>query len=872
MKSIKRALALLLAALLILSAPALATEAEIPADSPPAQEQALSEDAAGETIAAEQPVEADVPAEVVPAEALPVEAAPVEDVPAEDVPAEALPAGDAPVEDAAGALPAEEEPEAQEGGDILAEAAGELPDEEIPEEPEPQGSFEVTEEAVLDGAADNDALFQGYAADVLGLEQAARNRRVGQELSGANGRLYAKLVPLIQQVAAGQRTSTEFTLAPADIGVASPIAVSASATSAAALSSAIGLNFSLVMDTLTSDYPYELYWFDKTLLATITYKYDAVSGGVQLTSLVVRMQVCKEYAAGSYVLSTAKLDTVKRAAANAQAIVASYRSKSDAQKLQGYVSEICSRVTYNSAAVRQVDYGNPWQIVWVFDGDPGTNVVCEGYAKALKYLCDLTSFAGNVHCYTMTGTVSGIASGAHMWNVVTLPDGRNCLVDATFADGGYAGLALAAPSKVVAAGKSYSFNANGRTATYTYDALSMSVFPASVRTLTVGTGTASAAPAVQSVSLSPGGTIRLVVGESRSLKASFSPAGADPQKLTWASSNSKVVAVSASGVIKAKKKGKAVVAVRTANGRIAKVTVQVAKKAKVKKVALSPSGTRALTVGNTLQLTAGFSPWNGRAAVKWASSNKAVAQVSGSGLVRAVGEGSATITVITSNKKKASMRVTVTDPNAPNEVRVWYGSTRIANGSGFTMQAGGSLSFTAAGYLNGVHDASRAIAWSSSNSAVATVSGGRVVSAGPGTAVITVRASSRASLQLRVTVTRNRIDGITARPSAAACKGVKSMAAALKSVEILGPNRIVAEIYFVNGRLKKAKGIKNFRVTLTAPDGAVLASGGAAKYKCAAKKGALKTLKVVFTGSQVKRILNLSSLSTVSMTCSGTLY
>ena len=228
--------------------------------------------------------------------------------------------------------------------------------------------------------------------------------------------------------------------------------------------------------------------------------------------------------------------------------------------------------------------------MWVFDGDSSTNVVCEGYAKAFKYLCDLTSFTGSVDCYTLTGDLSGAASGAHMWNVVTV-GGKSYMVDATFTDGGYTGLVMGMPARVVTAGVSYTFTSMGRSVTYTYDSLSRSVFPASVRTLATSASTVIAPPAVQSVSLSPGGTIRMVVGDTCALRPVYSPAGADPKGLAWASSNAKVATVSGSGVVKAKKNGTAVVAVRTGNGKVASVTVQVYKKAKVKKVTLSRSGT-----------------------------------------------------------------------------------------------------------------------------------------------------------------------------------------------------------------------------------------------------------------------------------------
>ena len=650
MKKFQRALALLLAALLILSAPALAAEAETPAEAEAAafDAQEIAQDPTEES--AQEPAEEAVPVQAAEAEA-------AEETPGEDVQAGEDPAASEPVvADADDAQPREISEE-QDGGDILAEAAGELPREsvraceEAQEAQDDPAEYAVTEEATLGGAADNDALFEGYAADVLGLESVAQNRRfMGLELLGITGRLYSALATRIQKVAAGQVTNTSFSLTPAELGATSVIPMTVdTARDNGALSTYLGMNFSLALNTLVSDFPYEMYWFDKTVSSTLTYHFKAVSGGVKLTGVDVKLRVCAEYAAGTYLLSTAKLNAVKRAASNARAIVNSYKSKTDEQKLRGYVTEICKRVTYNSAALSQRNYGNPWQIVWVFDGDAGTNVVCEGYAKALKYLCDLTSFSGGVHCYTLTGnvSVSGASDDSHMWNVVTLPGGGNWLVDATFTDGGYPGLVLSAPSKVLSAGRSYSFATAGRTLTYTYDSLSMSVFPAGVRTLATTT---------QSVSL--GGTIRMVVGDKRTLKPTYSPAGASPQTLTWASSNSKVVSVSASGVIKAKKKGTARIAVRTANGKTAIVTVKVYKKAKVKKVTLSRKGTLYLRAGTSIKLSASYSPWNARSGFKWSSSKKAVAAVNGSGQVYARKKGKAVITV-KAGGKKARVKVVV---------------------------------------------------------------------------------------------------------------------------------------------------------------------------------------------------------------------
>jgi hypothetical protein len=85
-------------------------------------------------------------------------------------------------------------------------------------------------------------------------------------------------------------------------------------------------------------------------------------------------------------------------------------------------------------------YGDPWQLIYVFDGDPKTKVVCEGYSKAFQYLCDNTSFAdktveSRLVSGVMTGNVrGGVIEGKHMWNIVHMDDGHNYIADITNCD------------------------------------------------------------------------------------------------------------------------------------------------------------------------------------------------------------------------------------------------------------------------------------------------------------------------------------------------------------------------------------------------------------------------------------------------------
>ena len=80
---------------------------------------------------------------------------------------------------------------------------------------------------------------------------------------------------------------------------------------------------------------------------------------------------------------------------------------------------ICNNAWYNLVDEQRVHSSEPF-----FIGDGG--VVCEGYAKTFKVLCDRLELP----CVL----VSGDAGGAHMWNYVQMDDGKWYLVDATWDD------------------------------------------------------------------------------------------------------------------------------------------------------------------------------------------------------------------------------------------------------------------------------------------------------------------------------------------------------------------------------------------------------------------------------------------------------
>lgn len=203
----------------------------------------------------------------------------------------------------------------------------------------------------------------------------------------------------------------------------------------------------MINNALTADNPALMYWYDKTQGVHIEYPNYSVKYYEQedqwkviLTSnTALEYSISRDYALNpqqyDYKLDTSKTGNVRKAVANANAIVDKYKDNSlysDVTKLNSYSHEITDLSTYNDAAAAPgYPYGDPSQLVWVFDGDPDTKVICEGYAKAFQYLCDRTSFASNlIDCITVYGLMND-ESGRHAWNVVKMDDGENYLVDVT---------------------------------------------------------------------------------------------------------------------------------------------------------------------------------------------------------------------------------------------------------------------------------------------------------------------------------------------------------------------------------------------------------------------------------------------------------
>ena len=167
---------------------------------------------------------------------------------------------------------------------------------------------------------------------------------------------------------------------------------------------------------------------------------------------------------------------------------------------------------------------------------------------------------------------------------------------------------------------------------------------------------------VESISMKSATTIG--IGSSETLAVTYNPTDANTGKaLTWSSDNEAVATVDANGKVTGVAEGKTTITATTANGKSATCTVTVQAIA-VKGVSLNKTSV-SIKVGNTETLTATVDPANAtNKNVTWSSSNTAIATVN-NGVVTAVAEGEATITVTTADGKQnatCTVKVTAGDP------------------------------------------------------------------------------------------------------------------------------------------------------------------------------------------------------------------
>lgn len=226
-------------------------------------------------------------------------------------------------------------------------------------------------------------------------------------------------------------------------------------------------------------------------------------------------------------------------------------------------------------------------------------------------------------------------------------------------------------------------------------------------------------------------TVELKPGETHQLTATVLPQNASNAEVTWYSDKESVATVSQSGLVTGVGPGETTVhAVTTDGGKMASCLVKVG--TPVKGITLSVSS-KTLYVGDpSLDISATLTPANATdKSLEWSSSDPEVASIAPGAALRSVIKplkpGKATITATTKDGGfTASCEVTVKR----------HVSGVSLNKASLTLYVGETESLAATVAPEDASD--KSVVWSSGNSAVASVSNGKVTANKPGTAVIKV--------------------------------------------------------------------------------------------------------------------------------------
>lgn len=321
---------------------------------------------------------------------------------------------------------------------LAATAETAVPEQGTPAQPQPEEkTLRLQVGATETDQADGDALFGEYLQRLMYPDRAPSTlSNWGEDtiyLNEKERQVYDVFKTLCTEVADGKRTETNNWWIPVEATVQLE-----GRTEEEALLSIV--DFYKVTVASYWSWGYELYWRN-TGSFPCEYFYDVSGDTLTLLGLRVGVIVSVDYRAQPddlYHVNPEKTGAAQKAVENARQIAASYEGKTDYEKLKGFLYTICDMVSYDWESLEADIYGDPWQLVSVFDGDPNTNVVCEGYAKAYQYLCDLAG----IPCYLVIGNVIVDDQGpgvGHMWNNVIL-DGKTYLVDPTNCDSGNIGM------------------------------------------------------------------------------------------------------------------------------------------------------------------------------------------------------------------------------------------------------------------------------------------------------------------------------------------------------------------------------------------------------------------------------------------------
>ncbi len=251
----------------------------------------------------------------------------------------------------------------------------------------------------------------------------------------------------------------------------------------------------------------------------------------------------------------------------------------------------------------------------------------------------------------------------------------------------------------------------------------------------------SAAETAYTVTINPADQITLAPGQTLDLTVAIEPVNLIEHNIAWSSENPLVANVDAKGRVTGHAAGTTYVHATIESGDECRVFVRVSGKA-VTRLAITDSDIE-LEINKTAQLTYIMNEDADDKRVLWQSDDPKVATVDQSGLVKAVGYGTAVITLISANGTTANASVYV-----PSDVK----SIMLDPADAF-VALGGETRLDA--YVFPGNARGRELTWTSSDESVARVdSNGTVSGISTGMCVIAARAKNGVSAAANITVAK----------------------------------------------------------------------------------------------------------------------
>ena len=238
------------------------------------------------------------------------------------------------------------------------------------------------------------------------------------------------------------------------------------------------------------------------------------------------------------------------------------------------------------------------------------------------------------------------------------------------------------------------------------------------------------------------------IGQTPAFTPTITPSNAANKNVTWTSSNESVATVSTTGVIKAVGNGTCKITATTTDGTNLSASVNITVDMKVTGISFSITDYTITNIGQTPVFTPTITPSNAaNKKVLWTSSDKSIATVSSTGVIKAVSNGTCKIIATTTDgtNLSASVNITVALPIKATGI-----TTNITNYTITTIHDVPTFRAT----ITPTDTTNKTVKWSSSNTNVATVSESGVITAvGNGTCTITATTTDGTNLSASVNLT-----------------------------------------------------------------------------------------------------------------------